>query len=134
MHDTYHRRNRFIKKFLIKVITEKNLSSLETGMTFFLHILIVFSTSTILFIMKNDVLWKYLSNVIQREIKKGKKTKVMNKIVTESRKWYPQFKLRLTFTRIWCYIFLGRRSLNRISMILTKTRNNLQHLQQQTGS
>ena len=41
MHDTYHRRNRFIKKFLIKVITEKNLSSLETGMTFFLHILIV---------------------------------------------------------------------------------------------
>ena len=86
MHDTYHRRNLFIKKFLIKVITEKNLSSLETGMTFFLHILIVFSTSTILFIMKNDVLWKYLSNVIQREIKKGRKTKVMNKIVTESRK------------------------------------------------
>ena len=86
MHDTYHRRNRFIKKFLIKVITEKNLSSLETGMTFFLHILIVFSTSTILFIMKNDVLWKYLSNVIQREIKKGRKTKVMNKIVTKSRK------------------------------------------------
>ena len=55
-------------------------------MTFFMHMLIVLLTSTILFIMKNDVLWKHFSNVIPREIRKGRKTKVMNKIVTESRK------------------------------------------------
>ena len=56
------------------------------AMTFFLHIFIVILASTISFSKKNDALWKNLSNMIQKEIRKGRKTKVINEIMTESRK------------------------------------------------